>query len=122
MSLHAKQKDGEPRKRFPACKVLFHDFRTVAHEHRRCLCAARDALRIERERAHAAYHSAAARPLNGGHGVGADARRIIEIEDVRILAHAHVVALELRVAVQNRRELLAGDGVVRAESLVAVAR
>lgn len=73
-------------------------------------------------RAHAAYDAAAAHPPDGGNGIGADAGRVIKAEDIRIPARAHIHALILRVAVQDCRELLAGDGVVRAEGRVTVAR
>ena len=90
----------------------------IPHQHGRGLGAGGAVLRVEA--AAAALHDArAARPLHRRDGVLADLQGVGVGQDVGILTHRHIRAALLRVAIQNRRELLAGDGRVRLKRRVA---
>ena len=85
---------------------LLYDSRAEVHEHRCRLGVGGGASGAQRDIGGTAHHAAAAGPLEGGHGVGADIPRVVEVKDIRVLAHANVAVLELRTAVQDCDQLL----------------
>lgn len=54
-------------------------------------------------------------PLHRRHGPFADRQSIRIGKDIGILAHAHIIFLVLCVAPENRRKLLTGNRIIRAE-------
>ena len=68
------------------------------------------------------FHNARATgPLHGRDGVLADLQGVGVRKDIGVLTHACVIALGLGVAVEDGRQLLAGDVVLRPEQAAAVA-
>ena len=91
---------------------------SVQHSRDLCACSLRGGQKLP---VRALHEACAASPLHGGNCIPGNRLRIVEAQDVRVLADAHIVPLVVCIAVENRRQLLAGDVVVGAEGLLGIA-
>ena len=86
-------------------------FIQIAHQNSRSLCAGGGALGHQLAGG-ALEQTCAAGPLHGRNGIAADVLRIVIGENVGILAYRYVPPFVLRVAPQNRCQLLTGQQAV----------
>ena len=99
---------------------LFCNLLAVAHQHCCDFRTGSVILRIQLTIG-AIYDASTTCPLHSRDCICRNALRIGITEDIGILADRNIVLLVLRVAIQDRRELLAGYNIVRTELAVAVA-
>lgn len=89
-------------------------------EHGGDLSAGRRALRVKQIAGFSLYKAAADRPLHRRLCVIRDLVRVLEL--VQVSLDGQIVALVVCVAVEDGCKLFAGDGIVRAKLVFAVAR
>ena len=91
-----------------------------AVEHGGDLSAGRRALRVKQIAGFSLCETAADRPLHCRLCVIRDLVRVLELAQISL--DGQIVALVVRVAVEDGCKLFAGDGIVRAKFVFAVAR